>query len=157
MDKSLILIIEDDLHVNDVLAEMARVCNYDVVQAYNGKEALELLAVKNIKPVVVLCDLKMPVMDGIDFIKESIVKNLDLNICLITANNEHSCIVEALQLGVADYISKPFKIGALTEKLKLMVDIGKRKNVITSELYENSVVKNSIKINNLLKVKNSQK
>lgn len=157
LSKSLVMIIEDEVAINDVLSEAVKMCNYDVVQAYNGKEALDLLTQNKINPVLVLCDMQMPIMGGTDFIKQSLIKNLDLNICMITANEDKDGIVELLQLGVADYISKPFKIETLMEKLKLMVDIGKRKNLIKEQLNENTAANNSIKLNNLLKVKNTQK
>lgn len=157
VEKSLVLIIEDDVEINSALSEVAKICNYEVIQAYNGQEAIDLITEKNITPVLVLCDMFMPVMSGMEFVKQNLIKNLDLNICLITANNDTSGIVEALRLGVTDYISKPFKMDVLIEKLKLMVDIGKRKNLIREQLNSNTIVNNSIKLNNLLKVKNSQK
>ena len=149
MDKSLVMIIEDEVSINDALSEAVKMGNYDVVQAYDGKEALDLLIQKNIDPVLVLCDMNMPVMGGIEFIKQSLIKNMDLNICVITANDDKDSLVELLQLGVTDYISKPFKIEALIEKLKLMVDIGKRKNLIKQQLNENTAANKSIKFNNL--------
>ncbi|MEK6628051.1 MAG: response regulator [Bdellovibrionota bacterium] len=157
MDKSLVMIIEDEVSINDALSEAVKMGNYDVVQAYDGKEALDLLIQKNIDPVLVLCDMNMPVMGGIEFIKQSLIKNMDLNICVITANDDKDSLVELLQLGVTDYISKPFKIEALIEKLKLMVDIGKRKNLIKQQLNENTAANKSIKFNNLLKLKKNQK
>lgn len=151
------MIIEDEVSINDALSEAVKMGNYDVVQAYDGKEALDLLIQKNIDPVLVLCDMNMPVMGGIEFIKQSLIKNMDLNICVITANDDKDSLVELLQLGVTDYISKPFKIEALIEKLKLMVDIGKRKNLIKQQLNENTAANKSIKFNNLLKLKKNQK
>ena len=66
-------------------------------------------------------------------------------------------MIEALQLGAIDYISKPFKLNILLEKIELMVDIGKRKLNINGQFNDNMMVQNSMKMNNLLKIKNSQK
>lgn len=155
MDKSVIMIIEDEIAINDALAEVARMCNYEVIQSYNGKQALDILAQSKIFPALIICDMHMPVMGGIEFVKQSLIKNLDLNICMITANDDKENIVEVLRLGVIDYISKPFKIELLMEKIKLMVDMGKRKRAIKDQMDENPSVANSMKLNNLLKIKNS--
>lgn len=158
MDRSLVMVIEDDKVINEALAEVVKLCDYEVQQAYNGQEALDLLMTNNFPhPMLVLCDISMPVMNGIDFIKQTLLKNLDLNICMITANEDKDGIVEVLRLGVTDYISKPYKAEILMEKIKLMVDIGKRKKAIKEQLHDNAAITNSLKLNNLLKLKNSQK
>lgn len=157
MAKTMVLVIEDEGELNNILSEILTMHNYEVVRAFNGQEALDLIIETKIKPALVLCDINMPVMGGIEFIKQSIVHNFDLNICLVTGNNESSFVIEALQLGAIDYITKPFKLNILLEKIELMVDIGKRKLHISEQLGENMVVHNSLKMNSLLKVKNSQK
>ena len=157
MDKILVLVIEDESELNNILSEVLIMHNYEVVRAYNGQQAIDLIVKNNIKPALVLCDMNMPVMNGMDFIKQSLLHNLDLNICLVTGNSETSFVIEALQLGAIDYISKPFKLNILLEKIELMVDIGKRKLNIRSQLDDNMMVHNSMKMNNLLRIKNSQK
>lgn len=153
MSKSIILIIEDDRELNAALAEIVTTCNYEALQAYDGQMALDLLSQCKILPALVICDLKMPVMGGIEFIRQSILKNLDLNICLISGNDEKQEIVQGLQLGVIDYIEKPIGLKLLRDKLKLMVDIGKRSNQIKLRLMDNDVVNVSIRLNNLMKMK----
>lgn len=157
MDKVLVLVIEDESELNNILAEVLMLHNYEVVRAFNGQQAIDMILETKMKPVLVLCDINMPVMGGIDFIKQSLLHNLDLNICLITGSSESSFVIEALQLGAIDYISKPFKMNILLEKIELMVDIGKRKLHISQQLEENQNLHNSLKMNNLLKIKNSQK
>lgn len=153
MKNSLILIIEDDTELNDVLSEMATSSNYDVLQAHNGQEAIALLTDAQKQPVLVLCDVKMPVMGGLEFVKQTILKDLDLNICLISGNNDKTEIVEGLRLGVIDYIDKPVSFKDLQARLKLMVDIGKRKDQIKNQLKDNNAAKISIRLNNLMKLK----
>lgn len=157
MSKSLILIIEDDVEINDMLTEVAKMHDYSVIQARDGREAIDLISQNNIIPELVLCDINMPMMNGIEFIKHTIIQNMDLNICLMTGSNDSADIVEALQLGAVDYISKPFKIDVLIEKIELLVDIGRRKKLIKEQLLGNPFINNSLKMNNLLKIKNSQK
>lgn len=129
MDKSVVLIIEDDSEVMEVLVEIVTNCNFEVAQATNGKEAYELVVNKKLKPALVLCDLHMPVMDGNAFIKKNNSSKLGLNICVITANNDASGIMDILSLGVIDYISKPFDVFELEEKIKIMVKFGEKKMI----------------------------
>ncbi len=157
MDKVMVLVIEDESELNDILSEVLVMHNYEVVRAFNGQQAIEMVVQNKLKPALVLCDINMPVMNGMEFIRQSLLHNLDLNICLVTGNNETSFLLEALQLGAIDYIAKPFKLDLLLEKIELMVDIGRRKQNIHGQMGENVVVHNSLKLNNLLKIKNSQK
>ena len=157
MDKELVLVIEDESELNNILSEILVMHNYEVLRAYNGLQAFDLLRDGKIKPSLVLCDINMPVMNGMEFIRQSLLHNLELNICLITGNNQTSSVIEALQLGAIDYISKPFKLNVLLEKIELMVDIGKRKLSIKAQQNDNVPAQNSLKMNNLLKIKNSQK
>lgn len=157
MSKPLILIIEDEVEINDMLTEVTQMHNYDVVQAANGKEAIDLIIQNDIKPELILCDINMPMMTGLEFIKQAIMKDMDLNICLMTGNKDSEDIVEALRLGAVDYICKPFKIHELFDKIELLVDIGRRKKLIKEQLHGNPSINNSLKMCNLLKIKNSQK
>lgn len=153
MSKSLVLIIEDDADFRQVLTDAVAV-NYDVIQACNGFEAIELLKAGELQPALVLCDIRMPVMGGIEFIKQTVVKNLDLSVCLITGSDDKADLMVALRIGVLDFIEKPVSLETLKQKISLLVEIGKRKIQIKHNLKNNTAVNNSIKLNNLLKIRN---
>lgn len=125
--KYTILIIEDEIEISNVLAEIIESMGMRVHHCYNGREALDLLVDKKINPVLILCDISMPEMSGIDFVKYQLAKNLNLNICMLTSNVSSEAITQALQLGVTDYISKPPDVIELKDKIARLVEFGQNR------------------------------
>lgn len=126
-EDNLVLIIEDEIEISNVLAEIIEEMGLCVHHCYNGREALDLLVDKKINPVLVICDIAMPEMSGIEFVKFQLAKNLNLNICMLTSNVSSEAITQALQLGVTDYISKPPDINELKDKITRLVEFGQSK------------------------------
>lgn len=113
MKKHTILLVEDDeLDVISVQRSLKRVDNeYDLVIAYNGKEALSMLKefYPDRLPDVILLDLNMPKMNGVEFLKalrqDEQLKDLKVFIMTTSADNADRLITE--QLGISGYIIKP--------------------------------------------------
>ena len=113
MSKHTILLVEDDeLDVISVRRTLKKLnADYDLHVAYNGKEALALLndSVNPIRPDVILLDLNMPKMNGIEFLE--VVRNTDqfreLEVFIMTTSAESSDRTEAEELGISGYIIKP--------------------------------------------------
>lgn len=106
-DKSLqVMIVEDEMLLNDAYARVLTVADVSLLRAYNGKEALEIL--KKEKPNIILLDLRMPVMDGIAFLKELKPKqNLpDTKIIVFSNYDDQHEIDEAFSLGAMHYMLK---------------------------------------------------
>jgi two-component system, response regulator, stage 0 sporulation protein F len=106
-DKDLqVLIIEDEQLLNEAYARVLGAANIALLRAYNGKEALDIL--KNEKPDIILLDLRMPVMDGIEFLKELKPKdNLpDAKIIVFSNYDDQHEIDEAFSLGAMHYMLK---------------------------------------------------
>ena len=79
---------------------------FEVVgEASNGKEALEMI--EDLKPHIVFCDIVMPVMDGIDFIKIAHRRHPDIQILILSGYDKFEYVRQALLNGAADYILKP--------------------------------------------------
>ena len=113
-----ILIIEDDKAIVDVLRMILEQDNYVVEHAFNGPSGIEKF--KNQTPDVVLLDIKMPRMDGIEVLME--LKKIDKGpiIIMISGHGTIETAVQTTKLGAYDFISKPFDV----ERLKLTIQNG---------------------------------
>ncbi|MFD0992023.1 response regulator [Tenacibaculum geojense] len=120
-----ILLIEDDqievMKFNRILSKLEE--KHSVVEANNGEEALEILANKDKLPHIILLDLNMPKINGIEFLK--ILKNDDvlkyIPTVVLTTSNNHKDILECYKIGIAGYIVKPLKYEDYKEKIKKML------------------------------------
>lgn len=150
-----ILIIEDDVEVNSVLADIVTSLGYAAHRSFNGRQALDLLIEKNLRPVLVICDINMPEMNGIEFVKYQLAKNLNLNICMLTADSSSDMILQCLKLGVTDYITKPFNVMELSEKITTLIEIGKSKLKLREMNSKNPEISQAEQTENMLRVVNS--
>ncbi|MFZ0389137.1 MAG: sigma-54 dependent transcriptional regulator [Calditrichia bacterium] len=98
--------MDDDINLSKVLAHQLRRHDYDVFTAPDGKKGLEIFHQK--KPEVVLSDIQMPGLSGIDVLRAVRKESSDTIIILITAYGSVENAVEACRLGADDYITKPF-------------------------------------------------
>jgi len=108
-----ILFVEDDsievMMFNRVIQKIG--VNHKLIEANNGENALEILFAKEIIPDIILLDLNMPKLNGIEFLK-IIKNNEDLNhipIIIFTTSNNHRDISDCYKIGIAGYIIKPLK------------------------------------------------
>lgn len=105
MDKYKILIVEDDAEISSGIKIYLLNQGYDVFQAYNGQEGLDIMAKEEIH--LALVDIMMPVMDGITMVMKAKEK-YDFPIVMLTAKSEDIDIILGLHTGADDYITKPF-------------------------------------------------
>lgn len=117
MDQVNVLLIEDDLMVQEVNREfLNRINGFEVVgMASNGAEGLDL--VRELSPDLVLIDMYMPKMNGLDTIKAIRAEGHRADIIAITAASDMETVRQVLQHGAADYLMKPFKFERLKEAL----------------------------------------
>ncbi|MFM9331680.1 response regulator [Paenibacillus mesotrionivorans] len=111
MDKKKILIVDDQNGIRILLMEVFNVEGYQTFQASNGKLALEI--VRKEAPDLVLLDMKIPGMDGLDILKH--IKQIDssIKVIMMTAYGELDMIKEATDLGALTHFTKPFDIDEL--------------------------------------------
>ena len=103
-----ILLIDDELNMLDMLAAFLRKEGYETVTAANGVQGLELAGEKAFD--FILCDLKMPVMDGLQFLEEIKVLKIESTIIMMSAFATVDVAVKAMKYGAYDFITKPFKL-----------------------------------------------
>jgi DNA-binding response OmpR family regulator len=99
------LIVDDDRVLSDVLAFTLRREGFEILQAYDGKDALRCW--ENEQPDLIVLDVNLPVMDGFTVCKQ-IRAQADTPIILLTVRGEEDDIVNGLKIGADDYIIKPF-------------------------------------------------
>lgn len=126
--RDLVLIIEDEVEIRNLLVDVVFSLGFRSHQCSNGREALDLLIDKQIEPALVICDMHMPEMSGLEFVQYQLAKNLNLNVCMLTANVSQAVIIQSLQLGVSDYICKPSNFIELCDKITRLVAYGKTKH-----------------------------
>uniref|UniRef100_UPI0040699301 De novo protein M1X0B n=1 Tax=synthetic construct TaxID=32630 RepID=UPI0040699301 len=113
-----ILIVEDEPVVREAIKRILEREGYEVVgEAENGEEALKKL--KEEKPDLILTDINMPGMDGIEVLKKIREEGLkNTPVIMLTAYGEKEDIVEAFKAGADGFITKPFDPEVLKEKIK---------------------------------------
>ena len=111
-----ILVVDDEENFRHILSVILRKERYEVETASNGEEALQRIS--NTTFDQVLCDIRMPGMDGLDFLKEVRKTEGDANVIMMSAYGTLDTAVEAMKLGAYDYISKPFKPDEIILTLK---------------------------------------
>ena len=104
-----ILVVDDDPYIQQALDDRLASLGYHVLLAADGKQALELF--KRHGPQLVLLDIEIPVMKGIDVLKEIRRQETDVPVVMITAYGSIDLAVEAMKEGAYDFIPKPFKPG----------------------------------------------
>ena len=122
MTKSpVILIVEDDGALNEAYKTILESANYTVRTAFNGEEALKVAAEQ--KPDLIFLDLRMPVMDGIGFLKEYEPKknNPDAHIIVFSNYDMQAEVDEAYELGAERYVLKA--LAAPNDLLKIVKDL----------------------------------
>ena len=102
-----ILLIDDDSSVRRSIFAFLSDSGFEIIEAANGSDGVFLF--KREKPDLVLCDLRMPDMDGLEVIKEVTSESSNTPVIVISGYGEIGDAVQALRLGAADYLMKPIK------------------------------------------------
>jgi len=113
-----ILVVDDEASVTDLLAYNLRKALYDVRVAADGRAALQLA--KDFQPDLILLDLMLPEVDGLDVCRE-LRKSSNVPIIMITALGEETDRVLGLELGADDYVVKPFSVRELMARVKAVL------------------------------------
>lgn len=106
-DKLKLLVIDDDPKISWVLSEGLKE-SYHILSARNGKEGLQI--VSESKPDLVLLDIKMPGMDGLEVLDKIKDKNQLLDVIMLSGHGETKNVVESMKKGAAEFITKPFDV-----------------------------------------------
>lgn len=102
-----VLIIEDEADIRNILGELLRRVGYEVETAADGQDGLG--AIERERFDFILCDIRMPRMDGMSFLKAAIDHLKETPVIMMSAYGTVDTAIEAMKLGAYDFISKPFK------------------------------------------------
>ena len=116
MNKPLILVIEDDKSVRTLITTTLKAHDYRFVEAVNGESAI--LAATSHNPDIILLDLGLPDMDGVEIINRVRMWS-NVPIIVISARSEDTDKIEALDEGADDYLTKPFSVDELLARLRV--------------------------------------
>jgi CheY-like chemotaxis protein/CRP-like cAMP-binding protein len=146
--KKKILLIEDDPIVRENTAEILTLASYSVSTAENGKTGIE--KARTVKPDLIICDILMPELDGYGVL-QIIMRNKSLQhipVIFLTAKTNHEDIRKGMNLGAADYITKPFEESELLSAVEVRL---KQKKMLDKQKYEKEEVLEHIRWKDLVK------
>jgi excisionase family DNA binding protein len=103
-----VLVVDDEASIRDLLSKTLALAEYDVDTAPDGTTALDRMRAYNYD--LLIADLKMPGMDGLTLIRQAKRIKADLPVIIITGFSSESSAIEAVNLGVAGYLTKPFRV-----------------------------------------------
>jgi excisionase family DNA binding protein len=103
-----ILVVDDESSVRDLLSKTLALAEYEVDTANDGRTALERLRLYPYD--LLIADLKMPGIDGLSVIREAKRLRTDLPVIIITGYSTETAAIEAVNLGVSGYLTKPFRV-----------------------------------------------
>jgi len=113
-----ILVIEDEKSISRLICSVLRKQEYEVIQAWSGKEAMMLLS--SACPDLVILDLGLPDMDGMDILRE-LRSWSGMPVIVVSARSHERDKVDALDAGADDYLTKPFGAGELLARVRTAI------------------------------------
>lgn len=128
-----VLIVDDEEKIRNMIKEYCLLENYKTIEASNGIEALEI--VKTEKVDIIILDIMMPKMDGLTAYKE--IKQFNIPTIILSARSEEYDKLTSFDLGVDDYITKPFSLKELMARIKAVL---KRYNNLDNFIYQDLLV-----------------
>jgi adenylate cyclase len=116
--KAKVLIVDDEPFNVDVLQQELEDLNYEIITAFNGREALD--KINSEQPDLILLDLMMPVLDGFAVLAEIKADTFlrTTPVIIVSAANDSKSVVKGIKQGADDYITKPIDADHLKNKLK---------------------------------------
>lgn len=120
MIREKVLIVDDDKWVRETLAEFIDLLGYQPIVATDGAEGLACLETEQVS--LVIADIKMPAMDGIEMMKRIKEKYPDLHVILVSGYQPDTSWDDLMKSGASDYITKPFNIDMIERKVRNLIE-----------------------------------
>jgi len=120
MKRPLVLIIDDESKIRRLIATNLELEGFDVIMSGDGAQALEIFKLAPDKPDILLLDLMMPEMDGMTFLRH-LRSFSNVPVIILSAKDERPTIIEGFREGADDFVSKPFHIDELLERIRAVL------------------------------------
>jgi DNA-binding response OmpR family regulator len=118
MEQIRVLVVDDELFVGELLKEYLSIIGYEVTAVSNGEDALS--SIRQSPPHIVILDIRMPGMGGMEVLKQIKEKNRTTGVIMLSAYGDPETVNEALRLGADHYLQKPMNLKHLVETLTLL-------------------------------------
>lgn len=114
-----ILIVDDEEDICNTLSDFLKECGYEVLQATSGTEAIRL--VKAARPHLILLDIRMPEMDGLEILRRVRAVDQEVGVIMITAFTDITIAQESLKSGASDFVTKPIDLDYLETSIRVKI------------------------------------
>lgn len=114
-----ILIIDDEKEICAVAGDFLKAIGYNPISVYSAETAIELIKKKI--PTLILCDIKMPGVDGIEFLQQLRALDANLPIIMMSGAGTHERVIKCLEVGASDFIAKPFNFDNLKNTIRRLI------------------------------------
>ena len=131
-NKKTVLIVDDEKPIRDILSRRLQTEGYECVTAENGTEALKNAFMHDLD--IVLLDVKMPGMSGIEVLSKLVIDHPDTSIIMVTAVTDINTAIGAMKLGAYDYLNKPFNMDDLLMRLERALE--RRRLILKNKEYQ---------------------
>lgn len=141
MSKAQILIVDDEPNILEFLKVNIELSGYSVLTASNGTDVMEII--KRECPAIILSDIRLPDVDGIELMKRAKELCKDVHVILITAYQDMATTIKAMQAGAFDYIPKPINIDEIDVAIKKALQdkyLNERLEELSHEVYGDSAI-----------------
>jgi DNA-binding NtrC family response regulator len=145
----LILIVDDEPDMVSTIAGLMKDLGFDTLEASNGLQAMDMYCEHQMEISLILCDISMPQMDGLEFFKRGLAKFGAMPIVMVTAHADIPRVTDAMRLGAIDYLVKPFNTQNLEKQVYIWQEIARRH-------LESASKSRLLQMEGLLRIQNSE-
>lgn len=115
MGKITVLLVDDEKEFVDTLAERITMRSFDTLVAYSGEQALSMI--ESAPPRVMVLDLKMPGMGGVDVLSRVKADHAEISVIILTGHGDERDQAQVMNMGASGYFQKPVDLNVLVEKI----------------------------------------
>jgi two-component system chemotaxis response regulator CheY len=114
-----VLVADDSAYVRARTVTLLKQLGYEAVEANDGVQAVEMF--KQTRPDAILMDITMPVMDGLEALREILALDPNAKVAMVTAAGQQRVVREAIEIGACDFVVKPFQPERFKATLEMLV------------------------------------